>query len=74
MSKPLTNAQVRNSWCFRCQRRKGEFQWSACADNNKWRPLCMMCDHALNRMILRWMRDPNWRAKCERYEAGHESK
>jgi hypothetical protein len=44
------------------------FQWNCCADGNLWRPLCLKCDIAMNRMVLRWMRDPDADIKADRYE------
>jgi hypothetical protein len=43
------------------------FQWNACADGNLWRPLCGRCDVAVNRMVLRWMRDPLADKKADAY-------
>ena len=64
--KPYTEIGVRRLTCVRCER-PAQFQWSACADGNLWRPLCMLCDVALNRMVLHWMRDPEAQQKADRY-------
>lgn len=52
--QPYTDAGVRRLPCFRCGR-PAMHQWSACADGNLWRPICLACDIELNRMVLAWM-------------------
>ena len=66
--EPYTEAGVRRLPCVRC-RRRAMFQWNACADGNLWRPLCLECDVELNRLVLRWMGDPDADAKADRYDA-----
>lgn len=51
---PYTPAGVRRLPCFRCGQ-PAAHQWSVCADGNLWRPLCLACDVALNRLVLTWM-------------------
>lgn len=63
----LTNKTIKRRRCYRCGV-TGHSQWSICADGNKVRVLCKKCDKTLNRWVLRWMKDPKWREKCERYE------
>jgi hypothetical protein len=63
---PYTVAGVRRLLCARCQRRKAAHQWRCCADS-LWRPICRPCDVALNRMVLRFMRDPERVRKMHRY-------
>jgi hypothetical protein len=48
----------------------GYAQWRVGADGRALRVLCWPCDRALNRSVLRWMRDSRWLAKCRRYEKG----
>lgn len=50
-------AEVAGEACFRCGDPAG-YQWQVCADGNTWRPLCVDCDIALNRVVLEWMRHP----------------
>lgn len=64
---PLTVAQVQRRACWRCARRPGYAQWDCCADGNRKRVLCQTCDIALNRLVLRWTRDPQADAKMARY-------
>lgn len=52
--RPYTDAGVGRLPCFRCGR-PALHQWSACSDGNLWRPLCLECDIALNRLVLEWM-------------------
>lgn len=71
-SGALPLAKTKKKLCCRCRRRPGHSTWSVCADGNKERVICWLCDKALNRLVLRWMRDQDWRAKCERYERSHD--
>lgn len=64
--KPYTQIGVRRKKCWRCVVRRAEFQWNACADG-QFRPICVRCDVALNELVLRWMRDPDWKEKIARY-------
>jgi len=66
--QPYTEAGVRRLPCARCGR-PAKHQWNACADGNLWRPVCTRCDVALNRLALRFMRDPDTDAKIRNYEA-----
>lgn len=52
--RPYTVDGVRRLPCFRCGQ-PALHQWSACSDGNLWRPLCLECDVALNRLVLEWM-------------------
>lgn len=64
--EPYTERGIRQCRCTRCGER-ASFQWSACADGNLWRPLCLECDIALNRLVLEWMGDPQAHDKADRY-------
>lgn len=68
--KPYTDIGIRRMACYRCQR-PAVHQWQVCGDRNIYRPICLKCDIQLNKLVLRWMGDPNWKSKIERYE--HES-
>ena len=46
-----------------------EFQWSICADGNNYRPICMVCDVALNRLVLEWMAHPEAERLTNEYAA-----
>lgn len=52
--------------CYRCKK-PATYEWSICADGNRPRWVCLRCDIALNRMVLKWARDPRWKQKIERY-------
>lgn len=64
--KPYTQRGVEQLPCCRCGG-PAHHQWNVCADNNLYRPICLPCDIALNKMVLRWMGDPDWEAKVNRY-------
>lgn len=44
-------------------------QWNVCANDNRFVGICAECDIALNRLVLRWMKFPNWRELLKRYAA-----
>jgi hypothetical protein len=52
ISKPYTEIGIRRLKCFRCRKRRARFQWQICSDGNRWRPLCEICDVALNAAVL----------------------
>lgn len=56
--KPYTEIGITRLKCIRCGN-PAEVQWQICADNNNYRPLCLDCDIALNRVVLRFMRHPH---------------
>lgn len=64
--QPYTEASIRRLPCARCGR-PARHQWNACADG-LYRPICDHCDIALNRLALRFMRDPDAAAKIRTYK------
>jgi hypothetical protein len=56
---------------FKCSRagceNRAKYQWSICADNNCYRPICADCDIELNKMVLDWMGFANADEMMERY-------
>ena len=64
---PYTEAGIKRKNCFRCQA-VASTQWQICADDNIYRPLCLACDIALNKLVLKWMKFPNWEAKLTKYK------
>jgi hypothetical protein len=64
---PYTEIGIRRLKCFRCNN-KAEYQWQICADNRIYRPLCKQCDIEMNRMVLEFMKYPNWEEKFELYK------
>lgn len=70
MDKPrqnkFTHNQLRKQKCTRCEQ-TAEYQWSACADDNAWRPLCPKCDYDLNVMVIRWYGFPDAEKKLKKY-------
>ncbi len=65
--KPYTQIGIARIPCVRCGE-KAHHQWQVCADNRIYRPLCLSCDFKLNRLVLKWANDPDWKEKCEAYE------
>lgn len=70
--QPYTDAGIRRLDCVRCGS-PARFQWSICADGNLFRPICTPCDIALNELVLKWMKDPHWKAKVAAYRQAKES-
>lgn len=64
--KPYTQAGIRRRPCFRCGR-PSHYQWQVCADNNVYRTICRRCDILLNKLVLRFMRDPDREQKIAQY-------
>lgn len=64
--EPYTTSGVARRPCTRCGRR-ASFQWSACANGNRFLPLCVECDIALNRLALSFMRVKGWRRLVAAY-------
>ncbi len=63
---PYTEIGVRRLPCVRCGK-KSHCQWNICADNRLFRPICRDCDIALNELVLKWAKDPEWKQKMEAY-------
>lgn len=66
--KPYTAIGVRRLRCIRCSA-PAVFQWTICSDGNNYRPLCMSCDVALNKLVLEWMGHPRVEALMTDYSA-----
>ena len=66
--KPYTEIGIKRLKCFRCKK-NAHTQWQICADRNQWRPICVMCDIDLNRLVLEFMRDPDVERKMAIYES-----
>jgi hypothetical protein len=69
---PYTEAGVLRLSCIRCGS-KPKFQWQICSDGNNFRPLCVECDVALNRLVLEWMGHPKASELADRYESEKKS-
>ena len=73
--RPYTETGIRRLKCSRvgCENR-AVHQWNICADRNRYRPLCLDCDMAINEMVLRFMGWPDVEQKLaayrKRYGAG----
>lgn len=64
--RPYTARGILRLKCIRCGA-QAVHQWSVCADGNVQRPLCLACDIAINALVLRWMRDPDYKTKIAKY-------
>lgn len=64
--EPYTSIGILRMACVRCGD-QAQFQWNACADGNLWRPICLECDVALNKLVLQWMGDSDWKEKVANY-------
>ena len=64
--KPYTEIGIKRLLCFRCKK-KAHTQWQICADGNQYRPICVMCDIDLNRLVLEFMKDPEVEMKMAIY-------
>lgn len=51
---PYTVLGIRRLKCCRCGS-PARTQWQVCSDGNQYRPLCLDCDFALNKMVMDWM-------------------
>ncbi len=65
--KPYTTIGIKRLKCFRCNN-KAEYQWQICSDGNQFRPICLRCDIALNVLVLKFMKFPDWKEKSEKYK------
>ena len=63
--KPYTETGIKRCKCARCGK-PAIHQWNICADKC-YRPICGDCDVALNRLVLRFMNDPDWKEKANIY-------
>jgi len=64
--KPYTAKGIKRVPCFRCKK-PSRYQWQVCADDGQFRGLCELCDIDLNKMVLRFMNDPEWERKMAKY-------
>lgn len=63
---PYTQRGIERLKCIRCGE-KAATQWQVCADDRRFRPICLACDIALNRMVLSWMHHPRADEVMTRY-------
>lgn len=67
-TEPYTAIGIKRVPCVRCGA-PAVHQWQVCADQRRYRALCLDCDISLNRMVLIWANDPDALAKVTAYEA-----
>jgi len=56
--KRYTGRGILRLKCIRCGE-QAVHQWQICADGNNWRPICLDCDIALNKVVLKFMDHPH---------------
>jgi hypothetical protein len=64
--KPYTVAEMRLKSCCACGG-QAVHQWQCCANGNRWLPLCLPCDVALNEVALAFLRIPRRAALLSAY-------
>ncbi len=64
--KPYTEIGIRRLKCRRCGK-KCVAQWSACANNMQYIPMCLDCDIEINRMVLEYFNIPNRKLLMKEY-------
>lgn len=64
--QPYTDRGIRRLKCVGCGA-SAHAMWQVCADGRVYRPICKLCDIALNRLVLEFMRDPEAAAKMRVY-------
>jgi len=69
--RPYTERGISRVPCARCGEASA-YQWQVCANDNRWMGVCARCDVALNALVLRWFRMPDWRQKIEKYAGFRE--
>lgn len=69
---PYTETGICRLVCVRCGA-SAVHQWNICAEGNNFRPLCIACDVALNRLVLEWSRHPDAKELGDRYERSQSS-
>lgn len=65
--EPYTSAGITRLKCIRCGA-PAVHQWQICSDGNNYRPLCLPCDLALNRLVLDWFGHPRADELAAAYE------
>lgn len=65
--KPYTEKGIAAKNCIRCGE-QAIYQWQICADGNNYRPICVLCDIALNRMVLKFMKHPHANQLSDEYK------
>ena len=65
--KPYTDIGIARKKCQRCGK-PAVHQWQVCANDNRYVPICLKCDIALNELALKFMRIPNVKRLMDRYK------
>lgn len=67
--RPYSNAAIAKVPCARCGR-PSVHQWQACANGRRYVAICLACDIALNKLVLRFMRIKGRRKLIRNYREG----
>lgn len=65
--RPYSQDEIRRAPCAGCGARNSLHQWNCCANDNRWMPVCLDCDVALNEMALAFFRVKGRAALMMRY-------
>ena len=65
--KQYTKIGISRVPCSRCGN-PSYTSWGACANGNYYVGMCLDCDIAINRLVLKYMRIPNYRELMKEYE------
>lgn len=65
-TQPYTEQGIKRLDCLRCGM-PARFQWQICADGNRYRPICDVCDIALNELVLEFMLHPDALQLAKKY-------
>jgi hypothetical protein len=64
--RPYFADEMKRQKCRACGK-QAVHQWNCCANDNRWVPVCLDCDFALNEMALAFFRVPGRVALMTRY-------
>jgi hypothetical protein len=64
--KPYTQIGICRVPCSRCGN-PSYASWGSCANGNYYVAMCLDCDIAINRLVLKYMRIPNYKQLMKEY-------
>lgn len=65
--KPYTTKGLKRILCACCKKQKARFQWTACAINSRYVPVCTDCDIHLNILLVTAFGTPNGPKLLKKY-------
>lgn len=72
--RPYTVDEIASRLCAGCRKRTAVHQWNCCAIDNRWVPVCLDCDFALNEMALAFFRVPDRETLLAKYRRRERAK